>query len=175
MTCSNCSQTITPGASVCSACGTAVPLTAAATAGASGTTTISPPPLPATKACPFCGEQIQQTAIRCRFCSSDLTAPQQQQGGISVNAPSGFGTQPSIVIQNVQSTQQPVPVFTPREIKNPGLAMLLSIIIPGGGQFYNGHAGKGILILLTCWLVIPYIYGIFDAYNCAKRINRTGS
>jgi hypothetical protein len=61
-----------------------------------------------------------------------------------------------------------------REIKNPGVAMLLSILIPGGGQFYNGELGKGTLVLLTCWLVIPYIYGIIDAWRTAQRINRYG-
>jgi hypothetical protein len=117
-----------------------------------------------------------QAAIRCRFCSSDLTAPRAQQGGIVVTGPA-TAAQPSIVIQNVQSAapaQPAQPVFVPHQIKNPGIAMLLSIVIPGGGQFYNGHAGKGILILCTCWLVIPWIWGIFDAYSCANRINRVG-
>jgi hypothetical protein len=115
-----------------------------------------------------------QAAIRCRHCSSDLTAPRQQQGGIIVTGPPAGTAQPSIVIQNVQASQPPPPAFVPREIKNPGIAMLLSVIFPGGGQFYNGHAGKGILILLTFWLVIPWIWGIFDAYSSANRINRVG-
>src|SRR5215472_11673327 len=68
----------------------------------------------------------------------------------------------------------PVPAAVPREIKNPGVAMLLSILIPGAGQLYNGQLGKGILVLLTCWLVIPYIYGIIDAWRTAERINRYG-
>jgi TM2 domain-containing membrane protein YozV len=82
--------------------------------------------------------------------------------------------QPSIVIQNVQASQPAQQAFVPHQVKNPGIAMLLSIIFPGGGQFYNGHAGKGILIMCTFWLVIPWIYGIFDAYACANRINRVG-
>lgn len=171
MTCTNCGQTVANGVSFCSGCGAAVPLLAAAGVG----TTVAPP-IPTTKPCPLCGEQIMQAAIRCRFCNSDLTAPRQQQGGIVVTgAPAAGAGQPSIIIQNVQATTQPSqPVFIPHQIKNPGLAMLLSIIIPGGGQFYNGHAGKGILILCTFWLIVPWIWGIFDAYTCANRINRVG-
>jgi hypothetical protein len=114
-------------------------------------------------------------AIKCRFCSSDLTAPRQQQGGIVVTGPStGAAQPPSIVIQNVQASQPAQPAFVPHQVKNPGVAMLLSIVFPGGGQFYNGHVGKGILILCTFWLIIPWIYGIFDAYSSANRINRVG-
>ena len=93
-----------------------------------------------------------------------------------VQGPGMGGAQPSIVIQNVQAAQTPPSpaAFVPHEIKNPGLALCLSIIFPGGGQFYNGHIGKGILILLTFWLLIPWIYGIFDAYSSANRINRVG-
>lgn len=56
--------------------------------------------------------------------------------------------------------------------RNPIIAALLSFFIGGAGQIYNGQIGKGVLIFLTTWLVIPWIYGIFDAYNTAKRINR---
>ena len=166
MWCSKCGQAVPEGLSFCSGCGTPV---SSAVAG----TTVAPP-APTTKPCPLCGEQIMQTAIRCRFCSSDLTAPRQQQGGIVVTGPPASTGQPSIVIQNVQAAAPAQQAFVPREIKNPGIAMLLSVIIPGGGQFYNGHAGKGILILFTFWLIIPWIWGIFDAYSSANRINRVG-
>jgi TM2 domain-containing membrane protein YozV len=59
----------------------------------------------------------------------------------------------------------------PRRMKNPVLAMTLSII-PGMGQFYNGDFTKGLLILATCWLIFPWIVGIFDAYFKARMINR---
>jgi hypothetical protein len=170
MTCTNCGRVVADGASFCNACGAAMTLAAAADVG--GTTVAQP--VPTTKPCPYCGEQIMQTAIRCRFCSSDLTAPRQQQGNIVVTGPPTGVAQPSIVIQNVQASQPAQPAFVPHQIKNPGIAMLMSIIIPGGGQFYNGHAGKGILILCTFWLIIPWIWGIFDAYTCANRINRVG-
>jgi hypothetical protein len=60
----------------------------------------------------------------------------------------------------------------PRYPKDPVLAAILSTIFPGLGQFYLGFFLKGLVILLTCFLVLPWLYGIFDAYGTAKRINR---
>ena len=51
-------------------------------------------------------------------------------------------------------------------------AVLLAIFFPGMGQVYNGQVGKGICILLTCFLVLPYFFGIYDAYRTAVKINR---
>lgn len=56
--------------------------------------------------------------------------------------------------------------------KNPALAVLLSLFIPGAGQIYNGQVGKGILIFISAWLIIPYIFGVFDAYFVAQKINK---
>ncbi|MFH1753609.1 MAG: hypothetical protein ABH875_05445 [Candidatus Omnitrophota bacterium] len=53
---------------------------------------------------------------------------------------------------------------------SPALAAILSFIIGGAGQMYNGETGKGILIFFTSWLVIPWLYGIFNAYLTAKKI-----
>ena len=55
--------------------------------------------------------------------------------------------------------------------RSPGLAAFLSFIIAGSGQMYNGQIGKGVLILFTSWLIIPWIYGIFNAYSTARKIN----
>ena len=55
--------------------------------------------------------------------------------------------------------------------RSPFLACLLSFFIGGAGQVYNGQAGKGILIFLTSFLILPWIFGIFDAYITAKKIN----
>src|SRR5260370_32485983 len=173
MNCTQCGQVIQRATRFCPGCGAAVAAVAAAAVGGAVSSAVGGPA--PTKACPFCGEQIMQAAVRCRFCSSDLTAQPGSHGGIVVQGPgSALTGVPSIVIQNVQSSQPAHSQYIPHEVKNPGVAMLLSIVFPGGGQFYNGHAGKGILILCTCWLVIPWIWGIFDAYSCAKRINRVG-
>ena len=59
-----------------------------------------------------------------------------------------------------------------QEPKNPVLAMILSLIIPGLGQIYLGKTKRGLIILLTFWLIVPWIYGIIDAYQTAKEINK---
>lgn len=96
-----------------------------------------------------------------------------------VNAPpmpaAGAPAMPSIVIQNVQTQQTTPQTFVPGRYKNPGVALLLSFVFPGGGQFYNGQAGKGLLVLFTFWMFgITYIWSLFDAYSSAQRINRVG-
>ena len=73
------------------------------------------------------------------------------------------------------------PVF----YKNPGLAAVLSFFYMGLGQIYNGQIAKGILfivvysisILLMLILIgfittpILFIYGMYDAYKSAEKIN----
>jgi TM2 domain-containing membrane protein YozV len=75
--------------------------------------------------------------------------------------------------------------------KNPGLAALLSLIIPGLGQMYAGRIARGLVffflgIPLTVviavfffWLILPiflpmafWIWNIFDAYRLCGEYNR---
>lgn len=76
-------------------------------------------------------------------------------------------------------------VQTQQPPKNPTLAAILSFLINGLGQVYNGQIGKGILIfviqivnaLLTTVIIgfitlpIVWIWSIYDAYKVAQRIN----
>lgn len=59
-----------------------------------------------------------------------------------------------------------------KELRSPVLAAILSFIIAGLGQFYNGQVAKGLLIFFTFWTIIPWILGIIDAYKTAEKINR---
>lgn len=73
-------------------------------------------------------------------------------------------------------------------LKNPGLAAVLCFFYTGLGQIYNGQIGKGILLFLIrlvsdClfFLIFPlafsfllWIYGMYDAYKSAERINTRG-
>lgn len=62
--------------------------------------------------------------------------------------------------------------------KSPGVALLLSLLICGVGQMYNGQVGKGIMMLIGCivtWFIflgwIVWIWSMVDAYQTAKRMN----
>jgi len=62
--------------------------------------------------------------------------------------------------------------------KSAGTALILSILIVGLGQCYNGQIGKGILMLIGCillWFVflgwIINIWSWIDAYQTAKAMN----
>jgi hypothetical protein len=58
--------------------------------------------------------------------------------------------------------------------KSPGLALILSIVIVGAGQMYNGQVAKGIGMMLLCILLwfaflgwIINLWSWFDAYQTA--------
>lgn len=62
--------------------------------------------------------------------------------------------------------------------KSPGIALLLSLLICGVGQMYNGQVGKGILMLVgfvLLWAVllgwVVWIWSMVDAYSTAKEMN----
>jgi TM2 domain-containing membrane protein YozV len=70
--------------------------------------------------------------------------------------------------------------LTTRKKKSPGVAALLSVVFPGSGQVYNGETMKGILILIGSLVgiliylipgVIVWIYGIYEAYTTAGKMN----
>ena len=54
--------------------------------------------------------------------------------------------------------------------QSPFLAFIFALLVPGMGQVYNGDWQKGLVIFLTGWLVLPWIYGIFDAVTVANEI-----
>ncbi|WP_203363729.1 hypothetical protein [Bacillus sp. REN10] len=70
--------------------------------------------------------------------------------------------------------------------KNPGVAAVLSFFWSGLGQIYNGQIVKGILLMVwqalnaalmavfIGYLIYPivWIFGIFDAYRTANKLNR---
>lgn len=64
--------------------------------------------------------------------------------------------------------------------KEPLLSLILSFLLPGLGQIYNGHIKKGLVLLvayiLLCWTCIAplviWLYGMYDGYTVATAINQ---
>jgi hypothetical protein len=51
----------------------------------------------------------------------------------------------------------------------PWAAAAASLLLPGAGQAWNGELGKAALVLLTFWLIVPWIWGVVDAWRVARR------
>jgi len=115
--------------------------------------------------CPKCGKEVTEEMNVCPYCGNPL---------------------------KVMPTQREVPVSKVTiGTKNSGLAAVLSLLIPGLGQMYDGKIGRGLLFLFVVvpltviiamfffWLILPlflplafWIWNIFDAYNICNEYNR---
>ena len=74
-------------------------------------------------------------------------------------------------------------------MKNPGIAAVLSFFVTGLGQIYNGQIAKGIILIIVygiswCLMLVLigfittpvlWIWGIYDAYRTAERMNGSGA
>ena len=70
----------------------------------------------------------------------------------------------------------------PRGPKSPAASALLSAMIPGAGQLYNGQVGKGLGFFFFSLMMaanpataavvfVPWLWGIVDAYSTTRREN----
>lgn len=73
-----------------------------------------------TKLCPYCAETIIAIAIKCRFCGEFLPVDSALKSSARVEVKPEW---------------------------NPGIASVLSLIVPGAGQMYSGRVGQGLLWL----------------------------
>jgi len=63
-------------------------------------------------------------------------------------------------------------VFYELKKKSMVVGMLLAIFVFGGmGQIYASKVAKGVLFMLISWLLIPYIYAIWDTHRLINEYN----
>jgi TM2 domain-containing membrane protein YozV len=113
--------------------------------------------------CSACGANNDATAKFCRACGAALGSvpeppPPSEQGTMRERRPPATRSNPTG--------------------KNPVLAAVLSAVIPGVGQFYNGDMKKGAVMLIVAVLLGPPTAGVvwlgmaiwsaIDAYQVAN-------
>ena len=117
--------------------------------------------------CPNCGTANDDNAKFCHKCGQQLgSATPSPQGGAPDERLRGGG-------QVVATGDKRYATG-----KNPTVALILSLVIVGVGQFYNGDVKKGavmlvggiVLVLLTAgigWIPV-WIWSMYDAYQVAS-------
>ncbi len=132
-----------------------------------------------TKNCPYCAEEILEQAIKCKHCNSmlnEIVRVENRQAAITHSQQNHIQA-----VQNISSS--PATVDDIKKIMKPkksgGLALILSLIVIGAGQLYNGDIGKGLTMFLLAIVLVPISAGILwfpiaiwsaiDAYSSATN------
>src|SRR5262249_34867148 len=62
-------------------------------------------------------------------------------------------------------------VEQPAGQRSPAAAALLSLVLPGLGQLYNGEVMKALVFFLGWIFVVPWALAVMDAYYSARVSN----
>ena len=112
--------------------------------------------------------------------ASALTAPPGARHNDWWGRPSPEQHSGALVLAGAHQDQLPVPTEEIEQPEHqPGIALLLSLILCGTGQIYNNEVSKGIMMMVLCFLLwfvllgwVVHIWSIVDAVVVAERINQ---
>ena len=121
--------------------------------------------------CGNCGRELPMDNLFCNYCGKAVAR---------VSSESGLSSPAGLAVKMIPQT-----VVVIQSQKSPGAAAVLSFVIAGAGQIYNGQIGKGFTFLVgivISWLLTSLVIGIVplliltvwsvvDAYRTAERIN----
>jgi len=127
--------------------------------------------------CYNCGNEIPDSAKFCPKCGAKLKDEVDKR-----NIDNGFNSQNRNEFKQSFKGRD-IYRYEKRELKNPWIALILSLLIVGLGQIYNGEVKKGLEMLVaailsgllslgTFWFVVA-IYSAIDAWISANKINNS--
>jgi len=122
--------------------------------------------------CTSCGKEVQDGVNFCPHCGKPLQA-QQPAPSRTVMPMDSEDLELHLIRQQAEKLSEAEKImFYEQKKKSEAIGILLALFLLGGaGQIYAGKTLRGILCIIFSWLIIPWIYAIYDTYKSIRDYN----